>query len=265
MPSDTHREEQELSGCTCRVWIEDGIPPYEVPVDRCEPDPNCPVCRSKFMNSEQEGGDADDGGRISKFRPLDVTEPRSDSMKDKILTELRWNGTILPGPIYLSASEKQWLLDHLSAVAPGPSDHHLWPPGSNEFDVWLQGDVLPSEIQDEIVEYWMSIRRALGHPLEAPGPSDVMERFRADIERLARCVHVDGLAGMVEWRKNPEWSEATDPFFDIFDTYRDAIAEIERLRKALERIRDMGGMCQDPDDEGEPCPYCIATETLKPE
>ena len=62
----------------------------------------------------------------------------------------------------------------------------------------------------------------------------VAERFRNDIERLAQSIHVDGLAGMVEWRKDPDMEDIAAPFFDIWDTHKDAIAEIGRLEAGLD-------------------------------
>jgi len=75
--------------------------------------------------------------------------------------------------------------------------------------------------------------------------------LRAEVERLTYELKRCGDTG---YRLNEAY--ATEWVKDDWD-------EIERLRAALQRIDGMGGRCLDTDDNGFPCPYCIARAALK--
>jgi len=65
----------------------------------------------------------------------------------------------------------------------------------------------------------------------------VLKEFRAEVEALARSIHVNGLAGLVEWRKDPEYQDIAEPFFRVMDYGQTLLAHIDRLEAENQRLR----------------------------
>ena len=83
-----------------------------------------------------------------------------------------------------------------------------------------------------------AVRDSLSKPSPTPSECEAMEKLRLVLERLARSIHVDGLVGMVGWRKDPEMADMAEPFFEVFNTYRDVIALIASQRQEIKRLKD---------------------------